>query len=135
MKWIKKYNESLESVDSAPDKEVLMDICLDLKDEGYYVSEIDQYWGDRNNKWGANDSRNLYFFFALKATNETGRRVLINNVKDTLGRIKNYLGENFHHFTIVDYRGNKWNISLMHELESFSSVPNICIIYVWYLLK
>lgn len=125
-------NESLEERE-----EIIGDICLDLKDEGYSIDPIEKYTESRKPKWGIFEFNppNLYFF-SIKANRNASKRIEIDEVKDTLIRIKNYLGENFHHFTLIpNYQSAgdiKYNIKDIEEIDSLKYINEIYIIYIWY---
>lgn len=128
MKYLKTY-ESQDPID-----ETLKDICLDLEDDGYSI--IYSGWrGELSTKWGVdNHNVNRYLFIS-----KSGMK--IDEIEGTLQRIKNFLGDNFHHFAYVvsPVDRHKYDLSLNPEVINSKNIykgkDNIFNIYIFYTNK
>lgn len=123
MKHLKTY----ESQDSF--KETIMDICQDIIDDGYIVSAVEYYLHAPSERWGVSMSdyrKEKLHFFSIKRK----KNVDCSEISDTLQRLKNYLGKNFHHFSYrtkggADVEYNVYNTN--HILKELVDT-----VFVWY---
>lgn len=127
MKHLKAYESLFE--------ETLSDICLDLTDEGFVIEPCTLYTQgsslESNKTWGIEKNLKVdIYFLSIRINNfdSYNRNVGfdLGEISDTLQRIKNFLGDRFHHFS--------YSIGIdVHNTLGLPNPSNHCTsAFVWY---
>lgn len=97
MKHLKTYNEKF----TISNLEDLKEICYELTDSGYFIVEFDRLYRERP-KYGINyvPKDKEYTSVNYVWIHPSKRMAKIDDVKETLLRLKDYLGEDFRYICV-----------------------------------